>query len=66
MREMQTFKLEKLNERDHCRDLGMDKRILLILWISKKQNYSIGLHSICQSYKPVVSSGEYGMNFQVP
>jgi len=41
---MQTFKSEKLKERDHCIDLDMDRRILLILWISNKQNDNIRWH----------------------
>lgn len=44
----------------------MDRRILLILWISKKQNDSIRWHSICLSYEPVGSSCEYIMKLQVP
>jgi hypothetical protein len=38
---MQTLKSEKLKERHHYRNLGIDGRILLVLWISKEQDESI-------------------------
>jgi len=64
--EMQIFKSEKLKEIDHCRGLGVDRSILLILWISKKQNGSIRWHSICPIYEPVVSFCDYTIKLQVP